>query len=123
VGAVAAAVVLFGPAYLVMRGLQDHIDKPACQASCVSHGYAFEDLVIGKSTYNCICHGNDGRHVFHERVYVGGGHGFTGGLVDWLVRFVLVITAAMGWPALLFFAGTLVWSRWLSAKRRPFLPR
>ena len=123
-GMVAASVLLFGPGYLVHRQFRQRVDIPACQAVCAAHDAAFESFFTTKSAYNCNCRGPAGRHTFHERAYLGGGHGFGAALLDFFARAAAIVGTTLAWLGLLFVAATRLsppagkWSSFLR-RRRP----
>jgi hypothetical protein len=93
--------LVFTPTYLVMKGFSHYVDVPACRTTCRERGYAFEDLKVGKRTYECTCIGPDtSRYVFQERATLTGGHGLFDYAVDWVVR----ASCVLGTLALTFLA-------------------
>jgi hypothetical protein len=111
IGAVALGVFFLGPVFLLHYELNQYIDVPACQRRCASNGYAYQDLIARKSTYDCRCVDREGLHVFHERAYVGGGRGTRAAIVDWCVRFGATLLVGLGWPALVLGMGYVLWWR------------
>ncbi len=96
-GAMAVAVILFGPVFLVVMGFERWIDISACKRVCASHGFSFDSFHATKTTYDCVCGTPEGLSRFRDRAYVTGGHGFFAWLVDWLVRSGTMIIVVVGW--------------------------
>lgn len=105
------AALLFAPIYLVMKGFETYVDIPACERTCEAHGYTYENLVTGKSTYKCQCKAGDARHTFHDRAHIGGGRGALSAAADWFIRVATVLGVLGAWLALLFWVGHFVGSR------------
>lgn len=92
-----AAVSLFAPIFLVMKGFETYVDVPACQQRCQRQGYIYDRLIIRKGTYDCNCRGSDGFHTFHERAHIGGGTGVWSAIFDWVVRTATVLAVFAAW--------------------------
>jgi len=96
-----AAVSLFAPILIVMKGFETYVDVPACQQRCQRQGYIYDRLVVRKATYDCSCRGSDGFHVFHDRAHVGGGTGAVSAIFDWVVRTATVLAVLAVWLTVL----------------------
>jgi hypothetical protein len=100
----AIAGVIATPVVVITKAFEQKVDIPACRATCAAHGLSYTSFASSKSGTFCRC----GEVTFHEHTNVLGGHGFLAGLLDWLIRSVVLVGGMLAWIGLIIGAVVVV---------------